>query len=113
MNYLVINNESTTKEQYWSYCEKEHNPFIIVKNKGACYMEISYDVTNSSLDLEKISNDLKRFYKVYIEFTHIPYCEVAHYFDNLYFFSFLVRKQDLDFIASNLFDWLIFEFKNL
>lgn len=79
MKYLVINNESTTKEQYWSYCEKEHNPFIIVKNKGACYMEISYDVTNSSLDLEEISNDLKRFYKVYIEFTHIPYCEVAHY----------------------------------
>lgn len=22
MKYLVINNESTTKEQYWSYCEK-------------------------------------------------------------------------------------------
>lgn len=33
MKYLVINNESTTKEQYWSYCEKEHNPFIIVKIK--------------------------------------------------------------------------------
>ncbi len=40
MKYLVINNERITEEQYWSYCEKEHNPFIIVKNRGACYMEI-------------------------------------------------------------------------
>lgn len=68
-------------------------------------MEISYDVTNSSLDLEKISNDLKRFYKVYIEFTHIPYCEVAHY---LIIYTFLISCKKTGFgLYSFKFIWLV------
>ena len=108
----ITPNSKDDEYVHGKYCEKNKYPFITAKKQGKNYVEIFYDVTDTKLCLNSISENIKNFYKVYIEFVHIPICDVQDYLDNVYFFSFIINIDDMDFIASRLFDYLVVKMNN-
>jgi len=112
--YYIISSVKTEKEKsaHYEYCQKNKYPFIMVKKQGKCYANISYDITNFDIPLEVVSERVKHFYLSYVEFVHIPFSDIPSNLDNLYMFDLVVKMDDVDFIASRLFDYLLIKINN-
>ncbi|WP_459207113.1 hypothetical protein ACSMEV_02475 [Pseudomonas sp. MLB6B] len=97
---------SPAAEAHWALCEKNHAPYIQLRQAGSTYCNIFYDITNLRGDLEEISEQVKRIYLSYVDFCLIPYSEIEHLLDQYYFFNLWVKIEHAEAIAQQLFLYL-------
>ncbi len=100
-----INEKEDTKE-HWLNCEKNRLPYIAIKSFSNEYSIIYYDITNLNVDLEKISESLRRIYLAYIEFLQLNGSVFYNYVDQYYYLNFLVKAEHAEVLAEYLFDYL-------
>ncbi|BDR57643.1 hypothetical protein [Xylocopilactobacillus apicola] len=104
MKYVY--SDDRRKDQYWKECEKEHSPFIELRRTSSEYINVFYDVTNYQIDLDEISNNIKRFYTAYVEFFMIDPSVYKELYDQYYFFNLVVKIEHSEFLAEKLYDYL-------
>lgn len=92
---------------HFMYCQKNRIPFISLTQKHRDYVEIFYDITDFRVNLSDISNQLKDILCAYYQFNLIPYYDYQHYIELPYFFSFIVKKEHKECMATLLFDFLM------
>lgn len=105
MKFIYRNDKE--KDAYWVQCEKKHAPFIELSKVNNEYTNIFYDITNYHLDLEEISNDIKKLYSAYIEFCMFSASIIEELYDQYYFFNLIVKSEHADFLANKLYDYLL------
>lgn len=98
--------DSKMQKAHWEQCEERHVPYIEISDGRKHYKKIFYDVTNLPINLEQVSEDVKRLYRAYVDFYLIPADDVEQLFDEYYFFNLLVKVEHADTIAEQLFIYL-------
>ncbi len=109
---FVYNGSEKDEAQHWQKCENDRIPFITVTNKNEHEVEIFYDITNISSDLERISDKVKKFYTTYLEFLNLDVSSAQEYFDEFYFFRFKIKTEYHIVLTEKLFDFLVKEVSN-
>ncbi|MCA6928915.1 hypothetical protein [Pectobacterium versatile] len=99
------------KNDHWLNCEKNHAPYIELSNINKEYVNIFYDVSNYNIDLEILSNDIKKMYYTYIDFFMISEETIENLEHQYYFFNFIVKAEHAEFLADKLYDYIKFRLK--
>lgn len=94
---------------HWQFCEKNHAPFIELSVVNDVYTNIFYDITNYQVSLEAISDDIKELYASYLRFFMISDPILQESYDQIYFFNLIVKRDHAEFLAEQLFDYLVFK----
>lgn len=105
MKFIYKN--SNVQGEYWEYCEKTKSPYIEINSVGKDYSNIFYDVTNYHINLEDISDKIKRLYISYKEFFLLTDLNCNNEDNEYYFFNLLVKQEHAEFIADKLYDYLL------
>lgn len=105
--FIKNNGDEQLECRHYEYCQQYHLPFIMMKDIGKDKCEIFYDVTNLSVDLELISDEVKSLFVAYKKFFLLDEYFGVNYMDNYYFFSFPVFVKHSECIANQLFDFLV------
>ncbi|WP_427875642.1 hypothetical protein [Flavobacterium sp. MMS24-S5] len=98
---------STTVNDHWQYCEKNKIPYLTIKRKNKSFFEVFYDITNTKLDLNIVSDEIRDIYLSYAKFCLIPFFEYELYLDQDYFFKMLVKDGHEQFFSEQLFNYLL------
>ena len=101
-----IYKESKQKDYHWKQCEKLNAPFIEISQINRDYKNIFYEITNSHVDLEKPSSDIKCIYLSYTKFFMCDHSAIDDLYEQHYFFNLIVKSEHAEFIAESLFDYL-------
>lgn len=101
-----IYKDSKLKSYHWKQCEKLNAPFIEISQINREYMNIFYDATNSQIDLEKLSADIKCIYLSYTQFFMCDHLIIDDLHDQYYYFNLAVKIEHAEFIAESLYDYL-------
>ncbi|KAF2080567.1 hypothetical protein [Flavobacterium sharifuzzamanii] len=109
MKKFIYTDNSKVVNVHWQNCQKNKITYITIKRINKSYFEVFYDVTNTNLDLNIISNEVKNIYLSYVKFLLIPYYEYESYLSQNYFFSMLIKEGHEQFFAEKLFDYLMNE----
>lgn len=102
-----IYSSSEESNLHWQQCEKERAPFITLSKVSHDFVNIFYDITNYRIDLETISNDIKKIYTSYIEFFMLPTYVADHMKSQHYLFDLVVKSEHAEIIAEQLYDYLL------
>jgi len=109
MKKFIYVDNSKVVNNHWEVCQENKIPYITIRRINKSYFEVFYDVTNSKVDLNIISEEVKNIYLSYVKFLLIPYYEYETYLSQDNFFSMLIKDGHEQFFAEKLFDYLMNE----
>ncbi|EDS4738668.1 hypothetical protein GYD59_004708 [Salmonella enterica] len=107
MKFVYKHHSDCEKNNHWERCKKDHAPFIEISKVNRDYMNIFYDITDYNIDLEKISDDVKKIHSSYIDFFIISDAIVTDGYEQCYFFNLIVKQEHAEFFAAQLYDYLL------
>ncbi|EHR8834981.1 hypothetical protein ABJ851_003077 [Shigella flexneri] len=99
--------DSKQRDFHWKQCEKFNAPFIEISRIDHEYMNIFYDITNYHVDLDCVSNEIKGIYLSYTKFFMCNHSVINDLYDQYYFFNLAVKCEHVEFIAGQLYDYLL------
>ncbi|SQI41464.1 Uncharacterised protein [Leminorella richardii] len=102
-----IYTDSKNSAIHWQECEKMRAPFIKIGRIDKEYASIFYDVTNYSMDIEAVSNDIKRLYLSYVEFFMCSHPQIEELEHQHYFLNLIVKTEHAECFAEQLYDYLV------
>jgi hypothetical protein len=104
---FVYKHNNDKKNDHWQQCEKKHAPFIEISRINHDYMNIFYDVTNYDINLDEISESIKKMHSSYTEFFMITDISITEAYEQYYFFNIIVKCEHAEFLAEQLYDYLL------
>ena len=101
--------EKPVIEDYWAYCGQNQIPHIEIVSLSRDYVNISYDLL-CCLPFHKLKGNILdriiKIYEGYCDFFKIPKSKI-NYAGGEIALGFVVRKEHSEFIANQLFDYLL------
>ena len=101
-----VDKKSPDQPQHWAHCERHRARYVEVADHGKDHCTVFYDVTNLPVDLDAVSDAMRRLYASYVEFCLLSQAEVDPFLDRPYLFQMLVRREHAGCFADTLFDYL-------
>jgi hypothetical protein len=107
MKKFIYTDDSKAVNNHWQYCQKNKIPYVTIKRKNKSFFEVFYVITNTKLDLNIASDEIRDIYLSYAKFCLIPFFENESYLDKDYFFTMLIKVGHEQFFSEQLFDYLL------